>query len=99
MMRISMEPDTIITTESCLTIIESHYKKLKYNKSTISIALHSSYGKINRVLNFPGETFQFHTCLIRLAANRRKKLFIEIHFILYFSSLNVKLCLNHNDAK
>ena len=52
-----MEPDTIITTESCLTIIESHYKKLKYNKSTMSIALHSSYGNINGVLNFPGETF------------------------------------------
>ena len=52
-----MEPDTITTTESCLTIIESHYEKLKYNKSTMSIALHSSYGSINGVLNFPGETF------------------------------------------
>ena len=82
-----MEPSTITTTESCLTIIESHYKKLKYNKSTMSIALHSSYGNINGVLYFPGETFQFHTCSIRLAANRRKKLLIEIFF---FSSLNVQ---------
>ena len=85
-----MEPDTITTTESCLTIIESHYKKLKYNKSTMFIALHSSYGNINGVLNFPGETFRFHTCSIRLAANRRKKLFIEIHFNFFFSSQNVK---------
>ena len=82
-----MEPGTITTTKSCLTIIESHYKKLKYNKSTMSIALHSSYGNINGVLYFPGETFRFHTCSIRLAANRRKKLLIEI---LFFSSLNVK---------
>ena len=49
-----MEPDTITTTESCLTIIEG---QLKYNKSTMSIALHSSYGNINGVLNFSGETF------------------------------------------
>lgn len=74
-----MEPDTITTTESCLTIIESHYEKSKYNKSTMSITLHSSYGNINGILKFPGEAFRFHTCSIRLAANRRKKLFIEIH--------------------
>ena len=93
-----MEPDTITTTESCLTIIESHYEKLKYNKSAMSIALHSSYGNINGVLNFPGETFRFHTCSIRLAANRRKKLFIEIHFNFFFLS-KCEICLNHNDAK
>ena len=91
-----MEPSTITTTESCLTIIESHYKKLKYNKSTMSIALHSSYGNINGVLYFPGETFRFHTCSIRLAANRRKKLLIEIFF--FFLS-KCAICLNHNDAK
>ena len=84
-----MEPGTITTTESCLTIIESYYKKLKYNKSTMSIALHSSYGNINCVLYFPGEMFRFHTYSIRLAANRRKNLFIEIHFN-FFSPLNVK---------
>ena len=85
-----MEPDTITTAKSCLTTIEGHYEKLKYNKSTLSIALHSSYGNINGVLNFSGETFRFHSCSIRLAAKRRKKLFIEIHFIFIFSSFNVK---------
>ena len=91
-----MEPSTITTTESCLTIIESHYKKLKYNKSTMSIALHSSYGNINGVLYFPGETFRFHTYSIRLAANGRTKLLIEIFF--FFLS-KCAICLNHNDAK
>ena len=52
-----MEPNTITTAKSCLTTIEGHYEKLKYNKSTMSIALHSSYGNINGVLNFSGETF------------------------------------------
>ena len=91
-----MEPGTITTTESCLTIIESYYKKLKYNKSTMSIALHSSYGNINCVLYFPRETFRFHTYSIRLAANRRKKLLIEI---LFFFLSKCEICLNHNDVK
>ena len=52
-----MEPNTITIAKSCLTIIEGHYEKLKYNKSTMSIAFHSSYGNINGVLNFSEKTF------------------------------------------